>query len=156
MIRTFILCRLSFDIIQIFRANGVCSPLGHDAVADRRENDLHDELCHSAGQRAGAALQYAPAETVPENRRKADKNDDRKDEIVPELADEGRNIGLHLIDKLIVRVMLHRAADHPVQHIARKDFQSVPWIIPLPYNHFFHCYMHTTNIYSIIEYSFSI
>ena len=54
---------------------------------------------------------------VPEDRRESDENDQRKDEIIQELTDEGRNIGLHTVGELAVGVFMKGSADHEIQGI---------------------------------------
>ena len=54
---------------------------------------------------------------VPEDRRESDENDQRKDEIIQELTDEGRNIGLHTVGELAIGVFMKGSADHEIQGI---------------------------------------
>ena len=54
---------------------------------------------------------------VPEDRREAHENNQRKDEIIEKLTDERGNIGLHTVRKLAVGVSAERSADREIQHI---------------------------------------
>lgn len=54
---------------------------------------------------------------VPKNRRKTDENDDGKDKIIQKLSDKGRNIGLHRVRRLSVRIFPKGAPDRKIQKI---------------------------------------
>ena len=56
-------------------------------------------------------------ESVPENRRKSDENDQREDEIVQELPDERGDICLHTVGKFAVRLFAECFSNRPVQKI---------------------------------------
>ena len=55
--------------------------------------------------------------SIPEDRREADENDYRKNEIVQKLTDEGRYVRLHSVCKLAVGIFSECLTDSPIQHI---------------------------------------
>ena len=56
-------------------------------------------------------------ESVPENRGKTDKYDQRKDEIVQKLSDKRGNVSLHTVRELSVRIFTKGSSDGEIQHI---------------------------------------
>ena len=72
----------SVDISKIFVTDLVRSPLCYHAIAERRENNFHDQFCHCARQGAVYALDGSPMESVPENGRETHEYDKRENKVI--------------------------------------------------------------------------
>ena len=105
---------------QVFLPDLLFLPFPCDAVADGGEKDLHDQLRHRARQCAHGALESRPMESSPKDGGKEGKYDDREQEVIEELSNEGGDVGPHSVGHLPVGISAEALTDKPVEGIIQQ------------------------------------